>query len=98
MRNSRHLRSSMGVWLTPVGNEHLTKRVEVLHALAGAEHHGIERAVRDVHGHPRLLADPLVESAQQREIGRASCRERGEIPGGAVGVKKKPLARKRARD
>src|SRR5258707_14658228 len=50
---------------TVVGHQHLTQRLEVLHALAGAEDHGVERTVGDVHRHPRLLADPLVEAPQQ---------------------------------
>src|ERR1700733_3063842 len=66
MRNSRRLRYlCVVVRLPSVGNEYLAQGVKVLDAFAGAEHNGVERAVRDVHGHSRLLPDALVESAQQ---------------------------------
>jgi hypothetical protein len=34
-----------------VRHQHLTQGLEVLDTLAGAEHHGVERVVRDLHGH-----------------------------------------------
>src|ERR1700741_5532273 len=40
-----------------VGHQYLTQGIEVLDALAGAEHHGVERVVGDLHGHPGLLPD-----------------------------------------
>src|SRR5271166_160086 len=48
-----------------LGHENLAQRVEVLDALAGPEHHRVQRVVGHVDGHARLLADPLVEPAQQ---------------------------------
>src|SRR5690348_4716693 len=47
-----------GDFLAPsVGYQDLAQGLEVLDALAGAEHHGVERVVRDLHGHPGFLPD-----------------------------------------
>src|SRR5262252_4072766 len=46
-------------------HEYLAKRVKVLHALAGSQHHRIERVVGQVDGHAGLLAQALVEPAKE---------------------------------
>src|SRR5262249_30175765 len=53
--------SAPGLW-----HQHLPQRVEILHALAGTQYHGIKRVIGHVDGHPRFLAQALVHPAQQR--------------------------------
>src|SRR3712207_9073074 len=57
-------------------------RVEV-HERVRGEHEPRLLAARD-----RLRAQDAPQAGQQRQIGRASCRERGEISVGAVSLKK----------
>src|ERR1051325_5198560 len=45
--------------------EDLPERFEVFDALAGAEHHGVERVVDQMDRYPGLLAQPLVGGAQR---------------------------------
>src|SRR5262245_65567750 len=53
-------RSAPGLW-----HKHLPERVEILHALAGTQYHGIKRVVGHVEGHARLLAHELIPAATQ---------------------------------
>src|SRR5207344_1412038 len=41
-------------------------RLELLEAAAGTDSDAGQRALRDVHGHLRLVTEPLVEAVQER--------------------------------
>src|SRR5262245_36747469 len=53
--------SAPGLW-----DWYLAERVEILHALAGSQHHRVERVVGEVDGHARFLAQALVQPAKER--------------------------------
>src|SRR6266849_8811800 len=58
-------RTLAGPLPAPLRYQHLLEGVEVLNALARAEHDRLQRIVGQMDRHPGLFAQPLIEAAQQ---------------------------------
>src|SRR5690242_21942080 len=88
----RHTRLTCD-WSSDVCSSDLEAALRRLETLLALVEGWVDAVVAAAAGDRMPGADALREASRRRQIGRASCRERVEISGGAVSLKKKEEGR-----